>query len=146
MRIPRFTKLVLDFMFWCAVGVTICVPAIFRIAGRNYPNIKNNYEVMCVLFSASGIMSALILRELRHIFKTVLDNDCFVMTNVDSLRRMASCAFGIAILSAVRLIFVITPATFVIIIVFFIAGLFSITLSQVFEKAVTYKQENDFTI
>jgi len=30
--------------------------------------------------------------------------------------------------------------------VFFIAGLFSIVLSQVFAKAVQYKKENDLTI
>ena len=33
-----------------------------------------------------------------------------------------------------------------VILVFVIAGLFSKVLSQVFEKAVTYKQENDLTI
>ena len=34
----------------------------------------------------------------------------------------------------------------VIIIVFTVAGLFSIVLCQVFEKAVQYKLENDLTI
>ena len=39
-----------------------------------------------------------------------------------------------------------TPATFVIILTFFIAGLFSYVLSMVFAEAVRYKEENDLTI
>jgi hypothetical protein len=45
-----------------------------------------------------------------------------------------------------RLLFVITPAALVLVAVFAIAGLFSLVLSQVFDQAVTYKQENDLTI
>ncbi len=52
----------------------------------------------------------------------------------------------IALLSIIRLPVSLTPATAVIIIVFAIAGLFSIVLCQVFEKAVQYKLENDLTI
>ena len=36
--------------------------------------------------------------------------------------------------------------TVIIIIVFSIAGLFSLVLCQVFEKAIRYKEENDLTI
>ena len=44
-------------------------------------------------------------------------------------------------------IFVIpTPATFIIVLTFFIAGLFSHVLSMVFSEAIRYKEENDLTI
>ncbi|MCF2569441.1 DUF2975 domain-containing protein, partial [Mediterraneibacter glycyrrhizinilyticus] len=39
-----------------------------------------------------------------------------------------------------------TPATFIIILTFFIAGLFSYVLSFVFSEAIRYKEENDLTI
>ena len=45
-----------------------------------------------------------------------------------------------------KLFFVPTPATGIIILVFFIAALFSQVLADVFEKAVNYKEENDLTI
>jgi len=45
-----------------------------------------------------------------------------------------------------RLPMFFTPAVFVIVVVFLIAGLFSRVLAIVFDRAVEYKQENDFTI
>lgn len=39
-----------------------------------------------------------------------------------------------------------TPATGVIVLVFFIASLFCEVLAYVFDKAVNYKEENDLTI
>jgi len=46
----------------------------------------------------------------------------------------------------VRCIVYVTMAMLVVILVFIIAGLFSKVLSFVFEEAVGYKEENDFTI
>ena len=79
-------------------------------------------------------------------FRTVLAEDCFVRQNVVSLRRMGRLGLAIAAISAVRLAVIFTPATVIIIIVFFIAALFSFVLSQVFDRAVKYKEENDLTI
>lgn len=53
---------------------------------------------------------------------------------------------GIVIMFIFKLFFVPTPATGIIILVFFIAALFSQVLADVFEKAVNYKEENDLTI
>ena len=101
---------------------------------------------MLILFLISGMLSILIIQELRSIFRTVLNEDCFVKENVKSLRRMGNYSFCIAAVSAVRLLIVVTPATLVIILVFIIAGLFSKVLTDVFDQAVTYKLENDLTI
>ena len=79
-------------------------------------------------------------------FLTVLTDNPFVMENAGSLKKMGKGSFMIALLSIIRLPVSLTPATAVIIIVFAIAGLFSIVLCQVFEKAVQYKLENDLTI
>jgi hypothetical protein len=59
---------------------------------------------------------------------------------------MGYYAFVIALIMLAKLLFVVTPATLVLVLVFIIAGLFSLVLSQVFDQAVTYKQENDLTI
>ena len=59
---------------------------------------------------------------------------------------MGKAAFIIAAAFIVKVFAVPTPATFVIILTFFIAGLFSHVLSLVFAEAVRYKEENDLTI
>ena len=50
------------------------------------------------------------------------------------------------VITACRLFIYITPSVLILILVFVIAGLFSKVLAQVFDKAVTYKLENDLTI
>ena len=59
---------------------------------------------------------------------------------------MSNYSFFIAVITACRLFIYLTPAVFIVILVFVIAGLFSKVLAQVFDKAVTYKLENDLTI
>lgn len=142
----KFTKFCLDFMFYAGIPVTLTVPVTFRFLGRYYPNIRNHYIVMCILFMICGVLALWIIYYLRRIFGTILEKDCFVKENVVSLKRMGIAGFMISLVTAVRLFFVITPATLIIILVFFIAGLFSLVLAQVFAQAVAYKEENDFTI
>lgn len=144
--IIRFTKCLLDFMFF--VGIVVCagVPYLFSVAGRFFNIFKKYYIPYCIVFMIAGIFALLILWELRQMFRTVLREDPFVRRNVTSLKRMGYYAFVIALILAVRLIFVITPAALVLVVVFLIAGLFSLVLSFVFDQAVTYKLENDLTI
>ena len=72
--------------------------------------------------------------------------NCFVDNNTKSLRIMGKVSFLIVILFAVKCVLLPTPATFIIVLTFFIAGLFSHVLSLVFAEAVNYKEENDLTI
>ena len=76
----------------------------------------------------------------------MINDDCFIPENVISLRRMGTYSLIIALITAGRLFLYITPSVLIVILVFVIAGLFSKVLSQVFDKAVTYKLENDYTI
>ena len=59
---------------------------------------------------------------------------------------MGNWSFFIALMAGVRSIVYMTIAMIVVIFVFLIAGLFSKVLSFVFEQAVAYKEETDFTI
>ena len=101
---------------------------------------------MCIIFMLCGFLALWIIYYLRRIFRTVIAEDCFVEENITALKRMGISSFGISLITLIRLFFVVTPATLIIILVFFIAGLFSLVLAQVFAQAVSYKQENDFTI
>lgn len=144
--LTRFTSAVLAVMFYGGILVTGSLPWLFRWAARFYPVLSTHYWLHTVLFMLAGIGAVCIIHELRRMFRTVLAEDCFVTQNVVSLRRMGWIGLAIALITTVRLLVVFTPATLLIIIVFFIAALFSFVLSQVFDRAVRYKEENDLTI
>ena len=145
-RLTLYTKYLLDVMFYSGIPVILTLPLSIWFYGKINSYFRNNYYSLLVVFSLSGVFAALIIRELRKMFRTVLNNDCFIPENVKSLEKMSTYSFFIAVITACRLFIYITPAVFVIILVFVIAGLFSKVLAQVFDKAVAYKQENDLTI
>ena len=145
-KLTLFTKFLLDFMFYAGIVVIVTLPLSIKFYGRFNTYFAENYYSLCVIFFLSGIFAVLILQQLRKMFGTVLNDDCFVRENVASLEKMSIYSFFIAVITACRLFIYLTPAVLVIILVFVIAGLFSKVLAGVFDKAVTYKQENDLTI
>ncbi len=145
-KITKITKLILDTMYFLGIPVCISLPFTFKLYGQINSYFREYYWQLVVLFFLSGIFAILIIGELRKMFRTVLNNDCFVKENVTSLRKMGTYSFCIAVITAIRLFLYITPGVLVVVLVFLIAGLFSKVLSEVFDKAVTYKLENDFTI
>lgn len=145
-KLTFFTKILLDFMYYTGIIVTIFVPLIIKGYGRFNSYFANNVPELSVIFMLSGIFAVLIIHELRKLFKSVLADDCFIRENVASLNKMGTYSFFIAVITCCRLFLYMTPAVLIVILVFVIAGLFSKVLSQVFDKAVTYKLENDLTI
>lgn len=145
-KLTVFTKGMLDFLFYAGILTTLLVPAMIRGYGRYNRYFRENVLQLSVIFILAGIFAVLIIYELRKIFKTVLEDDCFVEENVVSLRKMGTYSFLIAAITSLRIFLYLTPAVMVVVLVFIIAGLFSKVLSQVFAKAVQYKLENDLTI
>ncbi|MCM1086754.1 MAG: DUF2975 domain-containing protein [Muribaculaceae bacterium] len=145
-KLTLFTKYLLDFMFYSGILVTLTLPLSIRIYGKYNSYFRGNYYSLLVVFFLAGIFAVLIIHELRKMFLSVLKDDCFIRENVKSLEKMSVYSFFIAVIMACRLFIYITPAVLILILVFVIAGLFSKVLSQVFDKAVTYKLENDLTI
>lgn len=145
-KLTLFTKYLLDFMFYSGLIVILTLPFSIRFYGRYNTYFRDNYYSLLVVFFLSGIFAVLIIYELRKMFRSVLNDDCFIRENVTSLEKMSTYSFFIAVIMACRLFIYITPAVLIIILVFVIAGLFSKVLAQVFDKAVNYKLENDLTI
>ena len=146
-RIKKLTKLILDIMFFTGIIALLTLPIWLRFAGTHYSkDIEIHYLAMLIVFAVSGLNGILIVNELRKMMKTVLEVNCFVEDNVKSLRRMARYSLVISIFFFIKVLLVPTPATLIIILVFFIAALFSVVLSCVFQEAVNYKDENDLTI
>lgn len=145
-RWTLFTKFLLDFLFYAGILVIVTLPFSIKFYGRFNRYFAENYYSLCLLFFLSGVFAVLILQQLRHMFRSVLNDDCFVRENVESLNKMSIYSFFIAVITACRLFLYLTPAVCIVILVFVIAGLFSRVLAKVFDKAVTYKLENDLTI
>ena len=145
-KLIKITKYLLDFMFYTGIIVTAIMPITVKVLSSFSEKLQENYVAGVIIYFVLGIAAIVILRELRKIFKTVINKDCFVRENVVSLDKMCKWSFFIVLMSIVRCIVYVTPAMLVIILVFIIAGLFSKVLSFVFEEAVGYKEENDFTI
>ena len=59
---------------------------------------------------------------------------------------MAVLSLCIVVMFVIKICVIPTPATGVIVLVFFIASLFCEVLAHVFAEAVKYKEENDLTI
>ncbi len=142
----RLTKYFLDFMFFGGIVVTATLPFSLKFIGRYLERVAQNYGEALIIYFVLGIAAVVIIRELRKIFKTVIDKNCFVHANVESLKKMGKWSFFIVLMSLVRSFVYLTMAIAVVILVFTIAGLFSFVLSFVFEEAVGYKEENELTI
>lgn len=145
-KLTLFTKYLLDFMNYSGMLVIVTLPFSFKLYGNYNTYFANNYYSLLVVFFLAGIFALLIIRELRKMFRTVLNDDCFIRENVKSLEKMSVYSFFIAVIVACQLFIYIAPSVLILILVFVIAGLFSKVLAQVFDKAVTYKLENDLTI
>lgn len=144
----KVTKIILDIMFIGGIVVTATLPLLLKYAGENmeHPVIYFSWKLTIVL-GACGVFAVMIIWELRKIFKTVINDDCFVRNNVICLQKMGNYSFFIAGAMFIRCVWMyVTLAALAMVIVFIIAGLFSKVLAQVFDRAVTYKLENDFTI
>lgn len=142
----RVTKYLLDFMFYGGILVTASLPWSIKWIGEQLPYLIRHYEESVIIYFVLGIAAEKLLWELRKIFKTVLAENCFVRENVVSLQKMGNWSFFIALMAGVRSIVYMTIAMSVVIFVFLVAGLFSKVLSFVFEQAVAYKEETDWTI
>ena len=145
-NLTMWTTYLLDIMFYGGIAVTVTLPFSVRRIGELLPLLVEHYEETVIIYFVLGVAAVVLIRELRKIFRTVLEEDCFVQENVESLKKMGNWSFFIAVMSVVRSIVYMTIAMFVVIFVFVIAGLFSKVLACVFEEAVRYKQENDLTI
>ena len=102
-KLTVFTKGMLDFLFYAGILTTLLVPAMIRGYGRYNRYFRENVLQLSVIFILAGIFAVLIIYELRKIFKTVLEDDCFVEENVVSLRKMGTYSFFIAAITSLRI-------------------------------------------
>lgn len=146
-KLIKGTKVILDVMLYSGIIVFLTLPLTLKFAAEHYSSaIREHYYPMLFVLGGSAILGLVIIFRLRRMMQTVVRKNCFVHENVKSLKIMSFVSIVISLVYATKVFFLPTPATFVIILTFFIAGLFSGVLSFVFAEAVRFKEENELTI
>ena len=112
-------------MFYTGFVIILTLPVSLKFLGKYYSVVISEYFMfMFAVFAASGIFGILIIRQLRRMMRTVIEESCFVYENVKSLNNMAVLSLCIVVMFVIKICILPTPATGVIILVFFIASLF----------------------
>ncbi|MDF2546017.1 MAG: hypothetical protein K0R93_915 [Anaerosolibacter sp.] len=146
--LSAFVKQMLDLIFIGGIGICLSLPKTVNwyLSYIQATVSINIYYFLLGLLAITGIFALIIVYEIRKIFAALTRKDPFMMDNVRSLKRMGIASFLIAFCYIFKVIFFNSFMTIILIMVFTIAGFFSIILAEVFHQAVIVKEENDFTI
>ncbi len=143
--LKSITKTLVSAIFYIGIIVTISVPLWAGVFYR-YVNLEHrHYNFMTFMLILSGACAVYILYNLKLIFKT-LTSDPFIEKNIKCLFNMGKVCFVIFAIYVIKLIFLPTLASVIIIVVFGMAGLFCLTIKDLFASAVQFKQDSDMTI
>lgn len=150
------TNFLLKVMFVILFGIVLASPLILKFYlgldfwGVDYAKVDElldfSYKFLLSLVIVTGVFSLVIVFNLIKILKTVQNKKPFVRDNVKSLRKIAYSALAIAIFYSIKVFILNSVLTYVIILIFFMGAMFCIVLSEVFEQACIFKEENDLTI
>lgn len=140
------TKICIDILFYA--GIVCCLLIPFSKGWMlNYFYVANERAlfVKAILFS-SGAAVVYILWQMKVIFRTLMQGNPFIHANVNCLRKIAVSCLVISIIFFVKMIFMPTISTIVIVAIFIVACLLCLTLKDLFKQSIYYKDENDLTV
>ncbi|MDD4689847.1 MAG: DUF2975 domain-containing protein [Eubacteriales bacterium] len=140
------TKILVDVMFYGGIICCIAVPFVMPFLTSFYGYREAVVTPFTIILLSSGLCSLYILWQLKAIFKTLLGGNPFTDKNVTCLRKCSVASFLIAIIYIAKITFWFTIASSIIVIIFSLLGLFCLTLKDVFKQAISYKEENDWTV
>lgn len=112
--------------------------------GNDYSESLSPY--LLSLLYITGILAILVVWELIKIFRTLNTGNPFLLKNSYSFQRISIYVFVVALAYVSKIVLLNSILTVILVLILFIASLFSFILSQVFKQAVEYKQEIDLTV
>ncbi len=151
-------KIVLDIV--SILGAILAVVIIYQGVSSKGIDISTPTKILIVALLIIGIGSLFsIIFDIRKILISLVNTDPFTIENVNNLKRMSWKCYVISGTYILNMIFNTSLRNFKLIyldstgihtdmefIIFLFAGCFLYILSKVFDQAVKYKEENDFTI
>ena len=145
--VHRLTKVLVDIMFFGGIFVYLTLPVLLPFYMRYLYLFPSRWNVpSIVLLIISGICGLFILYQLKKMLKSLIGNKPFVHQNVSCFRKCGVASFIISLMFFIRLFVGFTPGAAIIVVIFAMLGLFSLTMKDVFKQAVFYKEENDWTV
>ncbi len=144
--ISSIIKLILELLLIIGSIVFITLPILLRLYIQ-YINPTLTYYPSLILLYSSGIPAIIIVHQFIKLFGSLKEDNPFINSNVKALKITSVCSVIISIEYLIG-IFTVTNSIFAIIIigVFIIAWLGLYILSELLQKAIEYKEENDLTI
>ncbi len=144
--ISSLIKIFLQVLIGIGLIVLILLPLLLQ-KYIQYINPTLDYYSALVLLYVSGVPAIIIVYEFIKLFSSLKEDNPFVESNIKALRISSICSIVIAIEYGVGM-FLVTNSIFGIIIVgvFIIAWIGLYILSELLQKAIEYKEENDLTI
>jgi len=144
--IHRVTKFLVDVMFYGGIAACAALPFLFpRLPSWGIFFLHRTVPALIILM-ASGLCAVYILYQLKLMFKTLMGKEPFVHQNVNCFRKCGVASFVISLLFAARLVVGFTYGAVIVVMIFFMLGLFSLTMKDIFKQAVFYKEESDWTV
>ncbi len=144
--INKLTKAIVDIFFYLGIVTCLLVPFATPKIMR-YLNLSDSLITPTIItLLLSGVCAVYIIFQLKRTFKTLITGNPFVIENTLYLKNMSIAAFLISLIYIIKLFYWFTFATVIIVLVFLIAGLFCLTLRDLFKQAVKFKEDNDLTI
>ena len=144
--IHRVTKFLVDFMFYGGILACIVFPFVFPWLAEHYHFSVAWTRPSVAVVMAAGVCAVYILYQLKKMFKTLIGKEPFVRQNISCFRKCGVASFLISLLFVVRAYIWFTFGSAIIVVIFAMLGLFSLTMKDVFKQAVFYKEENDWTV
>lgn len=144
--ISSLIKIFLQILICTGIVVLILLPLLLKEYIQYINPILDYYPALILLY-VSGIPAIVIVYEFIKLFGSLKEDNPFIARNVKALKISSICSFIIAIEYTLGM-FLVTNSIFGIIIVgvFIIAWLGLYILSELLQKAIEYKEENDLTI
>lgn len=144
-----FTKYLMILLMLGDIGVMACMPFMLKqmlVLLMEPAAADNLLPFYYVLLYGSGILIFLILNNLRCLFDAMIVGQPFERSTEKRMLRMGIESFLISGMLSVKIFVQISFMTITSAAVFVIAGLFCLVLSDLFHRAVDYKEENDLTV
>lgn len=148
-NLASITKALLYFLFAAILAAMITtvflLPFIMDLFKDEYAFSPGYQNFILIFLLVSGAGALWIIGELIAMLNT-LKKDAFIMRNAKALKRIGIIAEAYMLLFLMKCIVFFTPMTAVCALVMLLCGLFALILSEIFKRAVQYKEENDLTI
>ncbi len=128
-------------------AVSIVVMPMFARTFTNFYGYEDElYAAFLAVLYSSGLCAEYILFNLHLMFKTLMNGNPFVESNVVCFKRMAAACAAASVIYIIKSVFIFSFGSVCVALVFTVGTMFCLTLKSIFEQAIAYKNENDLTI